>query len=90
MKKTLSTFVLALVLAGQSAPADPNRAAKLTPEQKRQIAWAILVLADTGAIYRDQNMCTKFDPDIIQQLMNEGLLQKGDSRISSICIGATQ
>ena len=89
MKQAIIALILTLVLASQMSKADPVKAANLTDEQRRQIAWAIMLLVDTGAMAQDQNKCTKFDPDIIKDLFNQGLLKPGDSRITSICIGRT-
>lgn len=90
MKCKILVFISAMMLTSQIAFADPANAARLSAEQKREIAWAIHVLAQTHALYRDKNSCGKFDSDIIQELIKEGLLSPDDSAVMSICIGATE
>ncbi len=87
MKKIISLLAFVMLFTDKTAFADPSKVASLTIEQKREIAWAIRVLAETKVVSRDQNMCAQFDQDIIEELFRLGLLNKGESIMRSICIG---
>jgi hypothetical protein len=89
MKKKILAMIVSMICAGPVAKADPVKTRNLTPEQKRQIAQAIEVLAEAGVLSQDQNKCTTFDSDIIRELYNEGLIQNGDSIMHIVCVGAS-
>jgi hypothetical protein len=90
MKYQVGIVILALALVAQTASADPAKLAKLTDEQKREIAFAIQILSETGSLSADENKCAQFDSDIIEELQRAGLLHGGRSQLMSICIGASK
>lgn len=87
MKKAI-LLILAGIFGGKlTAFADVERAKKLTPLQKQQIAWAIKVLADTKTISVNQNQCLEFDMDILSVLESQGRIERGGAETDTICVG---
>lgn len=89
MKKA-ALLILAGILGGKiSALADVERARKLTPFQKQQIAWALKILNKTKTLTVNPNQCVQFDEDILSVLEAEGQIGRGGSELMSICVGAS-
>lgn len=90
MKKVILTMFAAIIGVEFSAFADAERAAKLTPVQKAQIAWAIKILSDSKTLVIQDNQCTELDQDILSVLESEGYLEQGRTQPTTICIGPTK
>lgn len=87
MKKTV-LLILAGIIGGEfSALADVERASKLTPLQRQQIAWAIKILSDTKTLSVNQNQCVQFDEDILSILEADGQIENGGTQPNTICVG---
>lgn len=89
MKKTLLLIVAGIIGVEFSALADAERASKLTPLQKQQIAWAIKILGETKTLTVNPNQCVQFDEDILNVLEAEGQIQRGGAQPDTICVGAS-
>lgn len=87
MRKTLLLIFAGIIGVEFTALADADRASKLTPLQKSQIAWAIKILGDTKALTVNQNQCVEFDQDILNVLESEGHIEQGGVQPNTICIG---
>ena len=86
MKNVVFMIVVILfVHRGQSA--ESERAPALTLKERQRIAWAIRVLETYKVLKIDENKCVQFEPTLIEQLQNEGLLDRRGSAFMSICIG---
>ena len=82
-------FILTLALLAGSVKADEQKHTwNLSYEEKKQLAWAIKILAYTGALRVDENKCMSFDPDLIDELRKSGFLKKGDSKLMTFCVGS--
>lgn len=89
MKKAVLVILAGIIGVEFSALADTERASKLTPLQKQQIAWAIKILGDTKTLTLNQNQCVQFDEDILSVLEAEGQIQRGGTQTDTICVGAS-
>lgn len=90
MKKAL-LLIIAGIIGGQlPALADVERASKLTPLQKQQIAWALKILGETKTLTVKDNQCVQLDQDILNVLESEGRIEHGGMQPNTICIGPTQ
>lgn len=87
MKKVILMTFAAIIGVEFSAFADAERAAKLTPFQKSQIAWAIKILSDSKTLVIRDNQCAELDEDILSVLESEGRLEQGGAQPATICIG---
>lgn len=87
MKKAILLILAGIVGGKVTAFADGERAKKLTPLQKQQIAWAMKVLADNKALSVSQNQCLEFDMDILSVLESQGHIERGGSETDTICVG---
>lgn len=87
MKKAI-LLVLAGVLGGSlSALADVERANKLTPLQRQQIAWALKLLGETKTLVTNQNQCMELDQDILNVLEADGHIEQRGTHPTTICVG---
>lgn len=87
MKKAI-LLVLAGVLGGSlTALADVERANKLTPLQKQQIAWALKLLGETKTLVTNQNQCIEIDQDILNVLEAAGHIEQSGTHPTTICVG---
>jgi hypothetical protein len=83
-------LILAVILFVKSGKAENVLAEdQLTLAERQQIAWAIHILLKYEALGSDENKCLQFKPSLIDRLRKEGLLEKGNSAMMSICIGST-
>lgn len=89
MKNRLFILILAL-LAGTVRAEEQKPNWTLTEEEKKQLAWAIQLLTESGALSKDENQCMTFDQDLIEELKKAGLLKSGDSKLMTFCVGSGQ
>ncbi len=87
----LAILATAFRAHGQQSTQSPATTVKpsLTLMEKQEVAWALQVLIQAGAISNGPNQCVEFDSALINDLKNLGLLNGGDSSLSLVCVGGS-
>lgn len=85
MKKITVLLILTVMVGLNEANAEEIYQQKLSALEKQQLAWAISILAQAGALQKDEKSSLQISPDLIEMLRRENLLSKDNSQISSIC-----
>lgn len=85
--KNIVFMIVVILFVHQGFSSETERKPALTFKDRQRIAWAIKVLEAYKVFNIDENKCVQFEPSLIEQLQNEGLLDRRGSAFMSICIG---
>lgn len=85
MKKAHILLVLVLLVGLNDAKAEEIQQQRDLKLEKQQLAWAISILAQAGALKQDQDSKVHINPDLIEMLKRENLLSKDGAETSSVC-----
>lgn len=87
MNKGTLILIAALMLAGQSGFANEAEGKQtLTPDDKRELAWAIQILLESKSLKRTTDDQIQIKSSVLDELRAGGLLDVNGSRVSAICI----
>lgn len=86
MRKIISLIAGVAALSG-IAKADPIKAEKMTTEDSKKIAEALILLKDKEVLNKNRDGQFDLDKDIIKKLRDEGYLKKKNPQIQTICGG---
>lgn len=86
MNKLLSIIAGILAICGY-AKAGQMSVNSMSGEDTKKIAESLETLKDTGVLTKHQDGCFDIDPEVIQKLKMEGLINKKKSQIQTICNG---
>jgi hypothetical protein len=86
MKKSFFIFCFILAIGNSRVHAEEVESAQLTAYEKLEIANAINTLLKYRVVTFSENaQCVEVKRDLIQELLNEGLIKKESTVLMSIC-----